>query len=81
MDHYAEVNKAYLEFFTSDPKPVSYILASKVDIVLIMTLRAEHASLLLSFPLRALMWRWKLSLLFLRSLASFDNRRFAYLTN
>lgn len=23
MDHYAEVNKAYLEFFTSDPKPVS----------------------------------------------------------
>ncbi|KAF9768918.1 hypothetical protein IL306_013728 [Fusarium sp. DS 682] len=21
MDHYAEVNKAYLEFFTSDPKP------------------------------------------------------------
>lgn len=25
MDHYAEVNKAYLEFFTSDPKPVSYL--------------------------------------------------------
>ncbi|KAF4447242.1 putative brt1 protein [Fusarium austroafricanum] len=21
MDHYAEVNKAYLEFFTNDPKP------------------------------------------------------------
>jgi hypothetical protein len=25
MEHYAAVNKAYLEFFTQDPKPVSMI--------------------------------------------------------
>jgi hypothetical protein len=29
MDHYAEVNKAYLEFFTSDPKPVSQVFRLK----------------------------------------------------
>ena len=29
MDHYTEVNKAYLEFFTSDPKPVTFTFYSK----------------------------------------------------
>lgn len=48
MDHYAEVNKAYLEFFTSDAKPVSYVFVS-VELVLTIMDRAEHAWLLLSF--------------------------------
>lgn len=50
MDHYAEVNKAYLEFFTSDPKPVSMSFALGVGLILIMTDRVERAWLLLSFP-------------------------------
>lgn len=31
MDHYAAVNKAYVEFFSSDPKPVSTIVENGTD--------------------------------------------------
>lgn len=35
MDHYAEVNRAYLEFFSADPKPVSRKPTSQFNRVLI----------------------------------------------